>query len=74
MGDKIATISSLARRKTDLNMLAADRLFSWRDRSGLGLAKAADILGVRKRSLAEWERGLVRVPAWVLVAIEQVAA
>jgi len=47
----------------------------WRCTAGLSQEQAAAWLGVSSDSVSAWERGVKRLPAWVLVAIRlEVAA
>lgn len=53
---------------------ARARFVAARHKIGLTQLEAAEYLGVGSSSLADWERGAARIPAWALVEIERRAA
>lgn len=53
---------------------AVRRFIKARNKLGLSQLGAAERLGVSDSSVADWERGAARIPAWALVELERRAA
>lgn len=72
MSAKVITLDADARRKA-ARRLAARRLLHWRVAQGMTQEAAARALGVAPRQLGDWEREVSKMPAEVLVLIEEAA-
>ena len=72
MSAKVITLAAAARRQV-ARRRAARRLLAWREAQGLNQHEAAKALGVAVRQLGDWERADRKMPAEVLVLIEEAA-
>lgn len=75
VGHAVKVGPSVARAPRQSGEDAARRRFrAARHKIGMGQTDAAIWLGVAESTLADWERGASRIPAWALVEIERRAA
>lgn len=54
---------------SNMSSFDSEKLYTWRVKNGMTQAQAAEVLGVAKGTLKNWEQGLRRIPTTIELLI-----